>query len=133
MSHPDLTRRTFLQASAAGLAAASAPAAPSQTRTDHPRTEPPPRPNPPRRRLAVVTTAYHYLSHAYHVCGRFLYGYLHEGHYHYPDYAIAGMHVKQQKAGDLSKELARKHGFTLSADVAGALTLGGDRLAVDGV
>src|SRR6266849_3267805 len=52
---------------------------------------------------------------------------------HYPDYAIAGMYVEQKKEGDLSVELARKHGFTLYRDVAGALTLGGDKLAVDGV
>jgi hypothetical protein len=52
---------------------------------------------------------------------------------HYPDFGIAGMYVEQVKANDLSRPLARKHGFTLSADVAGALTLGSDRLAVDGV
>src|SRR5262249_52575952 len=52
---------------------------------------------------------------------------------HYADFAIAGMHVEQQKDGDLSRELSRKHGFTLYPDVAGALTLGGDKLAVDGV
>src|SRR5262249_30721828 len=39
----------------------------------------------------------------------------------------------QAKDGDLSKELAQKHGFSLYPDVAGALTLGGKDLAVDGV
>ena len=44
-------------------------------------------------------------------------------------------HVRRaaERANDLSKELAKKHGFGLFPDVAGALTLGGDRLAVDGV
>jgi hypothetical protein len=124
-----LSRRTFLGA-VASLAAAGGLSAPA---ADLPRSRPAPRPDKPRKRLAVVTTAYYYLSHAYHVCGRFLYGYLRDGKMHYPDYAIAGMHVEQQKDNDLSRELARKHGFTLSADVAGALTLGGDKLAVDGV
>src|SRR4029077_18694703 len=55
------------------------------------------------------------------------------GALHYPDFEIAGMYVEQQKANDLSKELAKKHGFGLYPDVAGALTLGGDKLAVDGV
>ena len=73
--------------------------------------QPPPNPNKPSKKLAVVTTAYYYLSHAYHVCGRFLYGYLRDGKMHYPDFAIAGMHVEQQKANDLSQELAKKHGF----------------------
>src|SRR5207237_2373616 len=65
---------------------------------------------------------------------RFLHGYLRNGAMHYPDWAIAGMHVEQQKRkGDLSQELSRAHKFPLFADVAGALTLGGDKLAVDGV
>jgi hypothetical protein len=100
---------------------------------DLPRSQPPPRPDKPPKKLAVVTTAYHYLSHAYHICGRFLNGYLRDGRMHYPDFGIAGMHVEQQRDNDLSRELARKHGFTLYPDVAGALTLGGDKLAVDGV
>jgi hypothetical protein len=130
----DLSRRTFLQASAAGVAAASAGAAGAEEPRPTPRSRPPARTNKPRRRLAVVTTAYHYLSHAYHICGRFLYGYLRNGAYHYPDWAIAGMHVEQQKRkGDLSQELSRTHKFPLFPDVAGALTLGGDKLAVDGV
>jgi hypothetical protein len=100
---------------------------------ERPRLQPPPRPDKPTKKLALVTTAYHYLSHAYHVAGRFLHGYLRDGKMHYPDFALAGAHVEQQRDNDLSKELSRKHGFTLYPDVAGALTLGGDRLAVDGV
>jgi hypothetical protein len=130
----DLSRRTFLQASAAGIAAASAPTDASQQRTDHPRSEPPPRPDRPRRRLAVVTTAYHYLSHAYHICGRFLYGYLRHGQMHYPDWGIVSMHVEQgDRANDLSRDLAREHGFTLYPDIRRTLARGTDRLAVDGV
>jgi hypothetical protein len=98
-----------------------------------PRSKPAPRPDKAPKKLAVVTTAYYYLSHAYHVCGRFLNGYLRDGKMHYPDFAIAGMYVEQTGAGDLSKEHARQHGFTLYPDIAGALTLGGDKLAVDGV
>jgi hypothetical protein len=122
-----IDRRRFLQG-AAGLCLAG-----SISAAEHPRSQPPPRPDKPSRKLAVVTTAYHYLSHAYHVCGRFLHGYLRDGKMHYPDFGIAGMFVEQQKDGDLSKELAKKHGFALYPDVAGALTLGGDKLAVDAV
>jgi len=100
---------------------------------DRPRSQPPPRPDKPPKKLAVITTAYHYLSHAYHICGRFLNGYLHGGRMHYPEFAIAGMYVGQSEEGDLSRELARKHGFALFPDIAGALTLGGKGLAVDGV
>jgi hypothetical protein len=98
-----------------------------------PRSQPPPRPDQPHKKLAVVTTAYFYLSHAYHICGRFLNGYLHKGRMHYPDFGIAGMYVEQTKEGDLSRELARKHGFRLFPDIANALTLGTSGLAVDGV
>jgi hypothetical protein len=100
---------------------------------DLPRSQPPPRPRIATKKLAVLTTAYHYLSHAYHVCGRFLHGYVREGRFHHPPFQIAGMYVEQTPPGDLSQELAGKHGFTRFPDVAGALTLGGDRLAVDGV
>jgi hypothetical protein len=125
------TRRNFLATSAAlaagGLFGSSLVAA------DFPRSQPPPRPDKPPRKLAVVTTAYFYLSHAYHVCGRFLNGYLRNGKMHYPDFGIAGMYVEQKKENDLSQELSRKHGFGLYPEVAAALTLGGDKLAVDGV
>src|SRR5262245_6500478 len=85
------------------------------------------------KKLAVVTTAYYYLSHAYHVCGRFLYGYQQKGELHKPDLEIAGMYVEQSKGNDLSRELSKKHGFKIYPDIASALTLGSDKLAVDGV
>lgn len=135
-SPDDVSRRSFLQAGAAGLAlsqtAQAQPAADAPR--PGPRTMPPSRQGRPKHRIAVVTTAYYYLSHAYHIVGRFLHGYLHENRLHFPDYAIAGMFVDQPKhAGDLSRELAKEFDFTLYDTVAGALTLGGDRLAVDGV
>jgi hypothetical protein len=100
---------------------------------DRLRTNPPSRTAPSRKKIVVVTTAYYYLSHAYHICGRFLNGYLRDGKLQHSDFAIAGMYVEQQKENDLSRELSEKHGFTIHASVEGALTLGGDKLAVDGV
>lgn len=97
------------------------------------RSSPPPRPKPPTKKLAIVASTYHYLSHAYHICGRFLYGYLRDGKMHYPDFGLAGMHVEQQKDDDLSKELCKKHKVPLFDSIAGALTVGGEKLAVDGV
>jgi hypothetical protein len=135
MSTP--SRRTFLHTTAAGLAAGTVAEAVQETTTpprDRPRSQPPPRTDRPRRRLAVVTTTYYYLSHAYHICGRFLHGYLRGGRYHYPDWAIAGMYVAQPKhRGDLSQELSRTHKFPLFRTPGEALTLGGGKLAVDGV
>src|SRR5207248_761261 len=114
------SRRDALAALAAVAAGVSFPE--SLSAADLPRSQPPPRPDKPARKLAVVCTAYHYLSHAYHICGRFLHGYLRAGRMHYPDFGIAGMHVEQVRDNDLSRELAGKHGFTLYSDVAGALT-----------
>jgi hypothetical protein len=124
-----LSRRSFLGVAAGLCLAGDRPATPE----DRPRCDPPPRPEKAPKKLAVVTTTYYYLSHAYHVCGRFLNGYLRDGKMHYPDFGIAGMYVEQQGANDLSKEHAHKHGFSLYPDIASALTLGGDKLAVDGV
>jgi hypothetical protein len=115
------------------LAAAAALATQAARAEDYPRSKPAQRKDKPMKRIAVVTTAYHYLSHAYHVCGRFLHGYLRDGAMHYPEFTIAGMHVVQTPKNDLSGELSRKFGFPLFRDVAGALTLGGEKLAVDGV
>ena len=131
-----MSRRGFLQTStAAGFTSGfTAAGEPTPRERPGPRAQPPARTGKPRRRLAVVATAYNYLSHAYHICGRFLHGYLRDGRMHYPDWTIAGMYVDQPKrAGDLSRELSKQHGFTLYETVAGALTLGGDRLAIDGV
>ncbi len=125
------SRRQFVKSAAGASAGALLPNA--ATAEGFPRSHPPARRDQPSKKIAVITTAYHYLSHAYHVCGRFLHGYLQNGKMHYPDFAIASMHVEQQPKNDLSRELAGKFGFKLYPDIAGTLTLGGDRLAVDGI
>lgn len=125
------TRRSFLHTTTATLAGLCLQ---DLSAADTPRTLPPPRTKPPTKKLALVTTAYHYLSHAYHIGGRFLNGYLRRGQYHYPDFGLAGLHVEQiNRPDDLGKEMAKKHNIHLASDVAGALTLGGNTLGVDGV
>ncbi len=122
-----MERRDFLLASAAGLLSDSL------SGQDASRAMPPPRRVPARHKIAVVTTAYFYLSHAYHICGRFIHGYLRQGSYHYPDFELAGLYVEQKKANDLSQRIARDHQIRLAATVQDALTLGTGKLAVDGV
>jgi hypothetical protein len=123
-----LSRRRFLQATGVSLLGSTLVS--GQPR---PFTRPPKRTKPPAKKLAVVATTYYYLSHAYHICGRFLNGYSRGGQYHFPDIGIAAMYVEQQKANDLSRDLAKEHRFDLSKDIAKALTLGTGKLAVDGV
>ena len=129
-----LSRRDFLHSAGSfGLLGSAAAAFAQPADQQFPRSRIAPRPNKPAKKLAVVTTAYYYLSHAYHICGRFLEGYSARWQAHYPDFGIAGMFVEQQKENDLSRAMAKKHGFTLYPDVAGAMTLGSGKLAVDGV
>ena len=112
----DPNRREFLGVAAAGLALGAADAA-------------------PKPKIAVITTAYHYLSHAYHIVGRFLDGFPlhHGGPLHRPDFEIASLFIEQTPANDLGREKGRRHGVRPSPTVADAVTLGTGRPAVDGV
>src|SRR5262245_51379365 len=98
-----VNRREFVSA---GLAAIGVPA--WLPAADRPLTSPPKRTQPGRRKLALLTTTYYYLSHAYHIAGRFLDGYLRSDGYHFPDSDIASMYVEQVGDKDLSKDIARK-------------------------
>jgi hypothetical protein len=122
-----MNRRTFL---AAGAALATGPFTFADDRL---LTHPPRRSGPAKRKLALVTTTYHYLSHAYHIGGRFLSGYLTPDGYHFPDSELASFFVDQVGPKDLSKRIAKDHGVRHCASIADALTLGTGKLAVDGV
>jgi len=85
-------------------------------------------------KLAAVVTVYRKYSHAQHIVDRFLDGYGWNGEYHRPPHELAGLYVDQVGADDLSKERAARHpSLTIYPTIREALTLGGDRLAVDGV
>ena len=88
-----------------------------------------------RPKIAAITTAYHYLSHAYHIVGRFLDGFdLHDGRgLHRPDFEVASLFIEQTPANDLGRDKARRHNVRLSPNVADALTLGTGKVAVDAV
>src|SRR5437763_4196258 len=125
-----LDRRSFLAASALAATGLHPPLAKAE---DTPRTRPPKRAKPAAKKVALVTTAYYYLSHAYHIGGRFLDGYMKGDEHHFPDFGIASAFVEQVKGNDLSRELAKEHSFRLSESIDDALTLGTGKLAVDAV
>ncbi len=106
-----LTRRHFLQTSAAVAAAQTA--------------QP--------KKLAIITTIYRYLSHGQHMGDRFLVGYPLEGAWHKPNIQVVSLYVDQKPEGDLSGERAREFGFRVYPTIAEALRCGGCRLAVDAV
>jgi hypothetical protein len=87
--------------------------------------------NPPKK-VAAVVTVYTRWSHADVILTKLLEGYLLDGKT-MPSIRLASLYVDQFPDNDLSRELARKHGFTIYPTVEGALTLGGKSLAVDGV
>jgi hypothetical protein len=89
-----------------------------------------------RRRVAVLTSVYYYLSHAYHIMGRFLDGFVvHDGKgLHKPPFEIASLFIEQAApATDLGREKAQRQGVRVSPTIADALTLGTGKLAVDAV
>jgi hypothetical protein len=84
-------------------------------------------------RVAVVTTVWYHNSHADVIAGRLLEGYTLDGKGEFPKLKLASLYVDQFPERDKSRELAKKHSVPMFDTVAGALTLGGEKLAVDGV
>jgi hypothetical protein len=112
-----ISRRTFLRAAGAALAAVPA------VRAD----------DSPRKKLAVVTNVWTFHSHAWHMAERFLAGYPVEGRWHRPPIDVVAAYVDQVPDGDLSRQRAAEFGFTIYPTGAAALRRGGDKLAVDAV
>lgn len=121
-----LSRRDFLNATAAGAVATSlaATAAPAESAPAQPAR---------RKRMAIVTTVWRYLSHAQHMGDRFLVGYPMNGRWHDPQLDVVSLYVDQTPKGDLSRARAKEFGFTIYPSIAEALRCGGKELAVDAV
>jgi len=90
-------------------------------------------PDKPRKRLAIVTTVWRYLSHAQHMGDRFLVGYPWNGRWHKPAMDVVSLYVDQRGEGDQSEARAKEFGFRVYPTIAEALRCGGERLAVDGL
>src|SRR4051794_32579645 len=92
---------------------------------------PPPQGAP--RRLAAIATAYFKYSHADDIITKFIEGYAIAGRTHQPHCRVAGLAIEQFPDSDIGRGLAARYGIPLFDSPAGALTLGGRDLAVDGV
>ncbi len=87
-----------------------------------------------RPKIAAVCTVFFKHSHAQHIVGRFLDGYGWNGGNHHPAMDLVSLYVEQIGASDLSrKRLERFPAVRSCKTIAEALTLGGSKLAVDGV
>lgn len=87
---------------------------------------------PDPKPIAVVATVYYRHSHADVIAGKVLEGPNYDGKNRY-DLRVASMYVDQFPEGDMSRDLAKKFGFRLCKTIDEALTLGGEKLAVEGV
>jgi len=84
-------------------------------------------------KVAVVTTVWYHNSHADVIAARLLEGHTLDAHGEFPKLKLASLYVDQFPERDKGRELAKRHGVPIYDTIAGALTLGGDKLAVDGV
>lgn len=124
-----LSRRTLLGAGAAGLAApllgSPVPARAAESA---------------RKRIAVLGTVIFEHSHTQHILDRLAMGYSWRGAWQAPRLDVASVHVAQfpegdgtEKKPDLGRERIARYGLRDFPTVREALTLGGEKLAVDGV
>jgi len=91
-------------------------------------------PAPMRPKLAAVCTIYFRMSHAQHIVDRFLDGYGWNSTHHRPPMDLVALYVDQVGKDDLSRERAARHPeMKIYPTIAETLTLGGSKLAVDGV
>jgi thiamine biosynthesis lipoprotein len=86
----------------------------------------------PPKKIAAIVTVYTRRSHADVIVGKILEGYNYDG-FAGPNLQLVSMYVDQTPEKDMSRALAKKHGFTIYRTIADTLTLGGDTLAVEGV
>jgi hypothetical protein len=88
----------------------------------------------PSLKIAAIVTEYRKYSHAQHIVDRFLYGYGWNGRHHRPAMELVSLYTDQVPDSDASRARAAEFAqLTIYPTVAEALTLGGEKLAVDGV
>ena len=89
---------------------------------------------PARPKLAAICTTYFKYSHAQHIVDRFLEGYGWNGTWHHPPMDLVSIYIDQIRDDDVSKSrLEQFPTMKQYPTIAEALTLGGSKLAVDGV
>jgi hypothetical protein len=113
-----LNRRTFLAASAAALTAGVLRGAPSSAA---------------RKKVAFLGTEVREHSHAQHFLDRHTLGYTWDGAWVAPRFDVASVYIDQFPQDDLARERIQRHKLRQFPSIVEALTLGGEKLAVDGV
>jgi hypothetical protein len=89
---------------------------------------------PARPKIAAIATTYFKYSHAQHIVDRFLEGYGWNGSHHHPPMDLVSLFVDQINDRDLSRDRAKRFpSMKMYPTIAETLTLGGSKLAVDGI
>lgn len=90
--------------------------------------------DPARRpRVAFLGTEVRTHSHAQHFLDRHTMGYTWQGGWQPPRIEVAGVYIDQFPEADLARRRIKRHQLDLYPTIAETLTLGGEKLAVDGV
>lgn len=85
------------------------------------------------KRIAAIVTEYRPKSHADVILTKYLRGFPTDEGLISPRSQIVSLYVDQFPENDLSREYAAQHGVPIYGSIPQALTLDGDKLAVDGV
>jgi hypothetical protein len=117
-----ITRRDWLAGAAATVVGGSLslPAAAKVAKPTQPKS------------VAAVFTAYEHGLHADVLIGKILEGWKQDGGPG-PNLTLASMYVDQFTARDLARPMAKKYGVPIFDTIEQAVTVGGDRIPVDGV
>ncbi|MEO2035637.1 MAG: hypothetical protein ABGZ35_26460 [Planctomycetaceae bacterium] len=86
-----------------------------------------------RPKVAFLGTAVYTHSHAQHFLDRHTVGYTWNGGWQKPRVDVASVFIDQFPENDLARGRIKKHGLKQFSTIEEALTLGGEKLAVDGV
>ncbi len=123
-----IRRREFLQGSLASSLLASAGMTSALHAQQAAEATPTKRP-----RIAFLGTVVFQHSHAQHFLDRHTLGYAWNGHWQAPRLEVASVYIDQFPQNDLAKGRIARHRLKQFPSIAEALTLGGSKLAVDGV
>jgi hypothetical protein len=92
-----------------------------------------PPPAASKKRVAAIVTTYHRYSPADNIVTRFIEGYSIVGRSYPPPCRVASLFIDQVNDADIGRPLAKHWEVPVFKTIREALTLGGDKLAVDGV
>jgi hypothetical protein len=84
-------------------------------------------------KVACIMTAFHHRSHAHVILENFLHPYLFNGQVTHPAMQVASFYVDQYHPEDMTRETSKQYGIPIYKTIGEAVTLGGDKLAVDAV